>query len=195
MTHQTVLAARIRNRHDPSPRRRHPLRWVLGAASPPSGPAGGTWQVAAGSVAGFRVPESALGFSNDVVGRTTAVSGAIIISGDRVTSAALRIALIGIKVSGKAQPQLGSSLSTRRFPAATFTLTRPVTLGAAFASGATVTTTAVGELTMNGTAHLVQVTLSGRRDGPLLQAGVLLAPACQARERQPAATAMLARPF
>ena len=200
MTHQTVLTAPIRNRHDPSPRRRHPLRWVLagvvalavlavmavaafivqsaapplilpaGAAIPPSGPTGGTWQVAAGSVAGFRVPESALGFSNDVVGRTTAVTGAVIVSGDRVTSATFRIALGGIKVNGKPQPQLASSLGTRRFPAATFALTRPVTLGAAFASGATITRTAVGELTMNGTAHPVQVSLSGRRDGPVLQA-------------------------
>ena len=128
------------------------------------------WQVTHGSVAGFRVRENALGFSNDIVGRTTAVTGAVIVSGDRVTSATFRIVLSGIRVSGKAQPQLTRSLETRKFPVATFALTRPVTLGAGFASGATVTTRAIGELTMNGTAHLVEVTLSGRRDGPFLQA-------------------------
>ena len=84
--------------------------------------------------------------------------------------ATFRIALGGIKVDGKAQPQLANSLGTRRFPAATFALTRPVTLGAAFAVGTTVTTTAVSELTMNGIAQQVQVTLSGRRDGRVLQA-------------------------
>ena len=181
-------------------RRRHPLRWILagavalvvlvavavmifikqpapppltlpsGAVSAPSGPVGGTWQVTAGSVAGFRVPESAFGLSNEVVGRTTGVTGTIIISGGRVTHAAFRVPLAGIKVSGKTEPQLASSLDTRKFPVATFGLAGSVHLGPAFASGATITVTAIGEFQMNGTAHEVQVTISARRDGPALQA-------------------------
>ncbi len=147
-----------------------PLTLPRGAASPPAGPIGGTWQVAAPSVAGFRVAESALGFSNDTVGRTTAVTGAVIVSGDRVTVATFRIAVADLKVGGKAQPQLASSLDTSRFPVATVALTRPVTLGAAFVSGRPVTIRAAGELTMNGTTHLVYVTFSARRSGPLLQA-------------------------
>ena len=57
---------------------------ALSAASPPVGALDGTWAVSAGSVAGFRVPETAFGMSNDAVGRTTAVSGTVVISGDRV---------------------------------------------------------------------------------------------------------------
>lgn len=199
MTGKTGTTAGIRHGRQ-SRRRRRLLRWILagavalvvlivaavavfirqpalppltlpeGAASVPSGPAAGTWQVTAGSVAGFRVPESALGFSNDVVGRTSAVTGTVVISGDRVTSATLRVALAGIKVKGKTPAQLATSLDTRQFPAATFTLTDPVTLGPAFTTGATITITAAGELAMNGASHLVIVTISGRRDGAALQA-------------------------
>jgi len=200
VTNEAGPQARIQYRHGRSSRRRHPLRWILagiavlavlavaaialfikqpapapltlpeGAAGAPSGPSNGTWQVGQGSVAGFRVPESALGISNDVVGRTNAVTGTIVISIDQVTSASFRIGLASIKVSGKAQPQLAKSLDTAQFPAATFTLAHPVTLGPAFTSGATITTTATGELAMHGTAHLVTVTITGRRDGSALQA-------------------------
>lgn len=200
MTRQIRPRAGIWNAHGQSSRRRHPLRWTLaavvalvvlvvvavavfikqpsptpltlpaGAPSAPSGPASGTWQVAAGSVAGFRIQETALGMSNDVVGRTDSVTGTIVIVGDQVTSATLRIGLASIKVSGRTQPQLAKSLGTRQFPGATFTLTRPVLLGLAFASGASITVTATGQLTMHGASHLVTVRISGRRDGRALQA-------------------------
>ncbi len=147
-----------------------PLTLPKGAPSVPAGPVAGTWTVAAGSVAGFRVRESALGFSNDVVGRTSAVTGDIIVSGSQVTSATLRVALTAIKIGGKTQPQFATSLGARKHPVATFTLARPVTLGPAFASGATVTVRFTGDLTMNGTSRPVTVTLAGRRDGPALQA-------------------------
>ena len=117
---------------------------ALSAASPPVGALDGTWAVSAGSVAGFRVPETAFGMSNDAVGRTTAVSGTVVISGDRVTSATVRIDLAALKVNGKAQPQFAKSLDTRTFPDATFTLAKPAELGSPFASGATVRVTAAG---------------------------------------------------
>jgi polyisoprenoid-binding protein YceI len=147
-----------------------PLALPTARASAPAGPLGGTWAVGAGSVAGFRVQESALGFSNDVVGRTNAVTGTLTISSGRVTRAALRIDLAAVKVNGKTAPQFASSLGTRAHPAATFTLTQPVTLGTAFTSGATITRMAPGQLTMHGLSHPVTVTITGRRDGPELQA-------------------------
>jgi hypothetical protein len=62
-----------------------PLALPAAPASAPAGPLSGTWQAAPWSVAGFRVQESALGFSNDVVGRTSSVSGAALtISGVRL---------------------------------------------------------------------------------------------------------------
>ena len=104
------------------------LRLPAGAAQPPAGPAAGRWDVAAGSLAGFRVRESALGISNDVVGRTSAVTGALVVSGDRVTAAAFRVDLTAIRVGGKAESQLATSLGTRQYPVATFTLTGAVPL-------------------------------------------------------------------
>ncbi len=147
-----------------------PLALPTARTSAPAGPIDGTWDVVAGSIAGFRVHESAVGFSNDVVGRTNAVTGSIVVAGDRVTGATFRIGLASIKVSGKTQPQFAKSLGTQEYPDATFTLAHPVPLGSAFASGATVTVTAPGHLTMHGASHLVTVTVSGRRDGPALQA-------------------------
>jgi len=142
---------------------------ALSTASPPTGALDGTWAVSAGSVAGFRVPETAFGMSNDVVGRTTAVSGTVVISGDQVTSATFRIDLAVLKVNGKPQPQFARSLDTQSFPEATFTLAKPVDLGSSFASGATVNLSATGRLTMNGVTHLVTATVSARRDGAALE--------------------------
>jgi polyisoprenoid-binding protein YceI len=146
-----------------------PLALPAGAAAAASGPSDGTWSVAPGSLAGFRVPESALGVSNDVVGRTSAVTGTIVISGDRVTSAQLRVGLTAITVGGKKQLQFAKSLGTRQHPAAVFTLTRPAALSPAFNSGAVITERVTGTLAMNGVVRPVTFTMSGRRDGSALQ--------------------------
>ncbi len=164
-----------------------PLALPTTRASAPVGPVSGTWTVTTGSAAGFRVTESALGLSNDVVGRTSAVTGTLAISGDRVTSAAFRIDLARLRVNGKPQPQLARSLRTARYPVATITLTRPVALGPAFASGAVVTAHAAARLTVNGVSHLVTVTVSGRRDGAALQvAGSIPVPLARWNITEPA---------
>jgi len=138
--------------------------------SAPMGPLDGTWAAGSGSVAGFRVGETAFGFSNDVVGRTNAVTGTIVIAGNRVTSATFRVSLTAIKVGGKTQQQLARSLGTRDHPTATFTLAQPVMLGPAFSSGTAITVTATGYLAMNGISRRVTLTISGRRDGSAMQA-------------------------
>jgi polyisoprenoid-binding protein YceI len=146
-----------------------PLALPKSAVSVPVGPVDGTWDVAPGSLAGFRVRESALGMSNATVGRTNGVTGAVVVSGDRVTSGAFRIGLATMKVGGKAQPQFAKSLDTGAYPTATFTLARPVTLSSAFTSGATITAWVTGRLALHGTSRLVTFMISGRRDGPALQ--------------------------
>ena len=140
------------------------------AARPPSGPVSGTWRVAPDSLAGFRVRETVLGFSNYTVGRTRAVTGTLVISGDRVTTARFRLDLAALKVDGRAQPQFARSLDTSAYPDATFTLTRPATLSPAFTSGAAISVTATGRLAMNGVSRMVTFTIHGRRDGAMLQA-------------------------
>ena len=147
-----------------------PLALPQGQVSAPVGPLDATWQVSAGSLAGFRVAETALGFSNYVGGQTRAVSGAIVITGHTITSARFSVNLTTVTVNGKIQRQFATSLGTHDHPLATVSLARPVTLNPAFAAGRTVTAIATGQLTMNGTSRPVTVTLTARRDGPELQA-------------------------
>lgn len=146
-----------------------PLVLPKAHASAPVGPLDGTWDVGPASVAGFRLQETALFISNAVVGRTNAVTGTFVVSGDRVSAATFRIDLTTMKVAGKVQPQFAKSLGTKDYPRATFTLTRPMTLSPAFASGATITTSATGRLTMHGASRLVSFAVSGRRNGATLQ--------------------------
>jgi len=145
-----------------------PLALPTAAAQAPAGPLAGTWSVASGT-AGFRVAETALGMSNDTVGRTSAVSGSLVISGSRVTSATFRIDLTGVKVSGKTPPQFVASLRTARFPVATVTLAGPAAFGSALGAGGTVQVTAAGRLSLNGVTRPVTLTVSGRRDGTALE--------------------------
>jgi polyisoprenoid-binding protein YceI len=183
------------------PRRRHWWRWALGgllallvlvvvaavaiirlqpsqpplalpaAAAVPAGQLDGTWHVATGSVAGFRVRESLLGVGNDVTGRTGDVTGTAMVTTGRVVHATFRVSLDAITVNGKArQPQLVQSLDTSAHPVTTVTLARPVTLPAEFSSGGTITRTAAASLTLNGITRPVTMTLSVRRDGTAIEA-------------------------
>jgi polyisoprenoid-binding protein YceI len=161
-----VLAAWAFIKLQPTP---SPLVVPPGPVSAPVGPLDGTWAVTAGSLAGFRVRETALGLSTDAVGRTSAVTGTVVISGGRLTGATLRVDLAAITVDGKTPPQVTASLRTGQYPEATFTLAGPVVLGHAFASGGTISLTASGQLAMNGAAHQVTVSVSARRDGATLQ--------------------------
>ncbi len=146
-----------------------PLALPTGSTGAPTGPLAGTWQATAGSAAGFRVRESFLWFGNDTVGRTTAVAGTVVISGQRVTEASFRVDLTAITVNGETQAQFARSLGTHADPAATITLVKPVTLDPAFTSGTTISVTVRARLTMHGVSHVVTFPVAGRRDGTELQ--------------------------
>lgn len=146
-----------------------PLRLPTAAAPAPAGSLTGTWLVSTGSVAGFRITQSAFGASSTVAGRTTAVTGGLVATGSEVVSAAFHVDLAAITVNGKSQPALASSLKTKTHPEAEITLSRPVELTPAFASGASIRAVAPGMLTLNGTARPVTITLDARRDGPAIE--------------------------
>jgi polyisoprenoid-binding protein YceI len=140
------------------------------SAAAPAGPVDGTWTVGAGSVAGFRVCEHFLGRSVDVVGRTNAVTGAVVVSHGQLTAATFRIDLTTVKVNDETSPQFAQRLDTQQHPSATFTLTQPITVGSDLDTGATTTATATGQLTLRGVTRLVTFTISGHRNGPALEA-------------------------
>jgi deazaflavin-dependent oxidoreductase (nitroreductase family) len=146
-----------------------PLALPDRAATAPAGPLDGVWKVSTGSLAGFRVPQTVLGFSGDVVGRTGAVTGSITIAGARVSTAVFRVPLGTVMVSGKKQPRLATSLNTSADPTATLRLTSQVQLSHAFAAGRTVSEKVTGYLTLRGSTRSVLITLVARRDGSELQ--------------------------
>jgi polyisoprenoid-binding protein YceI len=146
-----------------------PLALPGRAAAAPAGELDGAWRVSAGSVAGFRVPQTVLGFGGDVVGRTGAVTGTMAIARAGVTAAAFRIALATLAVSGKKQAQLVTSLSTSAHPMAIIRLARLVRLAPAFVAGATVRGKATGLLTLRGITRMVVIIFAARRNGSELQ--------------------------
>jgi len=135
-------------------------------AGPPIGAVDGTYQATSGSVAGFRIQQSVLGLTSDVVGRTKDITGTVTVAGGRATTTGLRVGLLALTTGDKTPaPQFGISLDTGRYPDATVGLAQPLTLDPALASGATVTVTAAGTLTLHGVTRAVAVALSLRRDG------------------------------
>jgi deazaflavin-dependent oxidoreductase (nitroreductase family) len=135
------------------------------SAAAPAGPLDDTWQVTSGSVAGFRIQQTVLGLTSEVVGRTEDVTGTVAIAGGQVTTASLRINLLALTSGGKPAPQFGISLDTQHHPDATVTLTEPVALDGSFTGGAKTTVTATGQLTLHGVTRTVTVPLTARRDG------------------------------
>lgn len=148
-----------------------PLTIPHNSVGKPAGPLDGTWITTTGSLAGFRVKESFLGISNDVVGRTSAVTGTIVISGNQVSEAVFRVDLPTIEVSGKTERAFDQSLDTSAHRYATVALAAPLTIRPSFISGInTMTTTTQGEMTMHGATHPVTITIACRRDVNDLQA-------------------------
>lgn len=200
MAGTAVRQTRNRNNNHGTPHRRRWWRWVLAGVAvlvvllvvvavsytPQPGPpplalpaaaapaqassVDRSWNLGAGSVGGFRIRQHVLGNSSDIVGRTNSMTGTIAVSHHQLTAATFRVDLTSIKVDDKASPQFANSLDTRQHPDATFTLTQPITLPADLDTGATVTATATGRLTLHGVSRPVTITISGRRTGPVLEA-------------------------
>lgn len=201
MTHKSTSPMPVFSNPQQPRRKRHWLRWTLigvavlvvavvatvaaaiklqptpaplalpSSTATPAGPLDGTWQAGTGSVAGFRIQQTVIGLTSDVVGRSKGVTGTAVIAGGHVTTAGFRIGLRALTSGGKAAPQFAKSLDTTRYPYATITLTGPVTPGGSFTTGTPATVTASARLTLHGVTRTVRVPLSARRDA----AGVAVA--------------------
>jgi polyisoprenoid-binding protein YceI len=125
----------------------------------------GTWTVATGSQAGYRVRErlAQLDADSDAVGRTDQVSGSVTVaaSGDtvQVTDATLEVDTTSIS-SDKSQRDnrlRTEGLQTDTYPTASFTLTTPVDVPAEIFSGSVVDVTLTGDLTLHGVTKSVSI--------------------------------------
>ncbi|WP_410622296.1 YceI family protein [Amycolatopsis sp. cmx-8-4] len=132
--------------------------------SAPSGPLTGRWDVTTGSTAGFRIRQTVLFASNDVVQRTESVTGSLTITGKKVTAGRFTVDLTTLTTDGKPTPQLAISLDTAQHPDAVVAVTTPLTIDPAVTP-----VTIPGQLSLRGHSHPVTITLTTRQDSDTLQ--------------------------
>jgi polyisoprenoid-binding protein YceI len=130
----------------------------------------GTWLVASGSQAGYRVKEVLFGQSTEAVGRTGNVDGALELVGTTVKSAAMSIDLASVQSDEDRRDSQfrGRIMNVTQYPTATFTLTSPIELDSLPDDGSTVTVPASGDLTLHGTKKPVTVNVTARRSGAII---------------------------
>ena len=143
------------------------------AAAPPSGELAGTWTVADGSQAGYRVREklAQLPAPSDAVGRTTAVTGQVTIAEEGGAYSA-RNANFTVDVSQLKSDQdrrdsriRTMGLETAKYPQATFAAAGPIAIPQDAVDGKTVTVQADGDMTLHGATKKVTIPLQVQRSG------------------------------
>ncbi len=160
-----------------------PTTSASAAASPTASSGGaGTWQVASGSLVGYRVKEQFVGqtSTHDAIARTSGVTGSVTIT-QSGASYEMSGATITVQLSGLASVDsvagynvtnrdriVQQSLDVSQFPTATFTASS-VLIPDAAASGQTVTLTVPGQLTIHGVTKPVMATMQLRVNGTTAQ--------------------------
>lgn len=122
------------------------------------------YESATGSFVGFRIEEelNSIG-STTAVGRTGTIAGSMTIAGTSVTAASFEIDMTTITTnSSNRDDNVQDALETDTFPSASFVLTEPIELGADAATGAAVTTSAVGEMTIHGVTQPIEFTMDAQ---------------------------------
>ena len=136
-----------------------------GSAPGTDTPLPGTWAVATGSRAGYRVNEVLAGQNNVAVGRTSSVTGHLTIQNTTVTAGAFTVKMATIR-SDRSQRDAqfdGRIMDVATYPTGTFTLTRSISLAPVPATGKIVTYRATGNLTLHGQTRQVTFGLSAQR--------------------------------
>jgi polyisoprenoid-binding protein YceI len=132
-----------------------------GAAGEP----GGNWVTNGVSQVGYRVQEVLFGVDTTAVGRSDEVTGTMAIDGESVTATefSVEVATITSDESRRDGQFRGRIMSANEFPTATFVLTQPIDLGRSPDDGASVTTTATGDLTLRGVTRPVTFDVIARQ--------------------------------
>jgi polyisoprenoid-binding protein YceI len=142
-----------------------PSTAISGSGQGTDTPLPGTWAVAAGSRAGYRVNEVLAGQNNVAVGRTSSVAGHLTITSTAVTAGAFTVKMATIH-SDQSQRDAqfdGRIMDVATYPTGTFTLTRSISLAPVPATGKIMTYHATGNLTLHGRTRPVTFSLSAQR--------------------------------
>ena len=147
-------------------------------APPTTGPSGGedapaegTFVVAPGSQVGYRVPETLAGQDTEGVGRTSAVTGELVLDGAVVRTASFEVDMTTV-TSDRSQRDgqfRNRIMNTAEYPTATFALTEPIELGELPPDLTEITVAATGDLTLRGVTRTVTFELTARRNGASLE--------------------------
>jgi polyisoprenoid-binding protein YceI len=137
----------------------------VGSGPIAAGPVSGTWKVTSGSQAGYRVQEILLGLHHTAVGRTSKVTGGMIISGTTVDAADFTVdmAAVTTDAAGRNVQFHDFILKTGTYPTATFRLTRPIQLGTIPGDSQVVSEPATGDFTLRGVTRPVSFTIKAER--------------------------------
>jgi len=143
----------------------------------------GTWNVASGSQAGYRVRERLANLSaeSDAVGRTENVTGSISVEangdGARLTGGTLTVdtTTIASDENRRDNRLRTEGLQTDQYPTATFRVTQPVDVPAAALAGTATDITLTGDLTLHGVTKSVQIPAQAQLVGDTMQVAGSLA--------------------
>jgi polyisoprenoid-binding protein YceI len=121
---------------------------------------------------GYRIRErlGSIAAPNDVVGRSRAVDGTLVIAGGAVTAAQVTVDMTQLRtdVESRDERMREDGLQTQAYPTATFRLTRPVPLGDV-SGGRVVGLRLPGDLTLHGVTRPVVLPVQARWDGAAIQ--------------------------
>ncbi|HET7489922.1 MAG TPA: YceI family protein [Acidimicrobiales bacterium] len=126
----------------------------------------GTWKVATGSQAGYRVKEILFGQSTEAVGRTSDVTGQIEVQGARVPSGEFSVDMASVASDeSRRDNQYRRVMDVSSNPTSTFKLTQPIELGSVPGDGEKAAASATGDLTLRGTTRNVTIPVEVLRSG------------------------------
>ncbi len=130
----------------------------------------GTWSVLSdeNSFAGYRVGEELAGIGvTEAVGRTSAVTGTLVLEGVSLTAVSIQVDMTSLRSDDNRRDGAMSrqALETSTFPTASFELTEPIDLGSVPEEGTPVSVTATGDLTLHGVTKSVSFPLEAQLVG------------------------------
>jgi polyisoprenoid-binding protein YceI len=143
----------------------------------------GTWSIATGSEVGYRVRErlASLSADSDAVGRTSGITGTATVTASgstlSVTAAAFTVDMTSLASDKQMRDNRlrRDGIETDSFPTSTFTLTQAVALPAEATTGAQVSVTLHGDLTLHGVTETVDIPAQARLNGSVIQVAGSLA--------------------